>query len=50
VKPTWGVWTQFGLSPDAGRRGLSALEEVALVDVERAPGCCPLVTILESEK
>jgi hypothetical protein len=45
VKPTWEVWQQFALSPDAGRRGLAALEQAGLIEVERAPGCCPVVTI-----
>jgi hypothetical protein len=45
VKPTWNTWRRFGLSPDAGRRGLVALEQAGLVNVERGPGRCPLVTI-----
>lgn len=47
IKPSWQVWELFGLSPYAGRRGLAALEQAGLVDVVRAPGCCPEVTILE---
>jgi len=50
VKPTWAVWQRFRLSPDAGARGLRALERAGLVRVKRAPGCCPVVTILEVEK
>ena len=50
VKPTWDTWQRFGLSPDAGRRGLVALERAGLVAVDRHPGRCPVVTILESEK
>ena len=50
VKPTWDTWQRFGLSPDAGRRGLAALERAGLVAVDRHPGRCPVVTILESEK
>jgi hypothetical protein len=48
VKPTWDAWRRFGLSPDAGRRGLGDLEEAGLVDVDRKPGCCPLVTIRDA--
>ena len=47
VKPTWSVWQRFGLSPDAGARGLAALEEAGLIEVKRAPGRCPVVTIQE---
>jgi hypothetical protein len=47
VKPTWDVWRLFELCPDAGRRGLLVLEQAGLIEVERAPGCCPEVTILE---
>ena len=47
VKPTWAVWRRFGVSPDASRRGLAALEAAGLVAVERHRGRCPLVTILE---
>ena len=45
VKPTWDTWQRFGLSPDAGRRGLVALERAGLVAVDRHPGRCPVVTI-----
>jgi hypothetical protein len=45
VKPTWDTWQRFGLSPDAGRRGLAALEVAGLVAVDRHPGRCPVVTI-----
>jgi len=45
VKPTRDTWQRFGLSPDAARRGLTALEEAGLVDVDRHPGRCPVVTI-----
>ena len=47
VKVTWGVFDRFGVSPDAGRRGLAALEQDGLVLVKRSPGRCPVVTILE---
>jgi hypothetical protein len=49
VKPTWAVWKRFGVSPDTGRRGLALLENEGLVAVDRKPGCCPVVTILETE-
>jgi hypothetical protein len=45
VKPTWDTWQRLGLSPDAGRRGLDALEQASLVTVDRHPGRCPIVTI-----
>jgi hypothetical protein len=45
VKPTWDTWKRFGLSPDAGRRGLVVLERVGLVTVDRHLGRCPIVTI-----
>ena len=47
VKPTWDTWQRFGLSPDAGRRGLAALERAGLIAVARHPGRCPVVSILE---
>jgi hypothetical protein len=47
VKPTWETWRLFGISPDAARRGLADLEGVGLVVVDRRPGCCPVVTILD---
>lgn len=50
VKPTWDTWRRFGLSPDAGRRGLVNLERVALVAVDRQPGCCPVVTIQDCDE
>lgn len=48
VTLTWATFNRFGVSPDSGRRGLAALERVGLVSVERHPGRCPRVTILES--
>jgi hypothetical protein len=48
VKPNRDTWQRFGLSPDAGRRGLAALEGAGLVAVDRQPGRGPVVTILES--
>jgi hypothetical protein len=50
VKPTWDTWQRFGLSPDAGQRGLAALERAGLVTVDRHRGRCPVVTIRESAK
>lgn len=47
VKLTWRVYARFAVSPDAGRRGLAALERADLVAVDRHPGRCPVVTILE---
>ena len=48
VKLTGSLRSQFGILPDAGRRGLAALERAGLVFVERPPGCCPRVTILDA--
>ena len=45
VKPTRDTWQRLGLSPDAGRRGLAALECAGLVAVDRHSGRCPVVTI-----
>ena len=45
VKPTWWVWERFHLPPDSAQRGLRALERARLIDVERHPGSCPVVTI-----
>jgi len=45
VKPTRDTWDRFGLSPDAGRRGLAALEGAGLVAVDRHPGRGHVVTI-----
>jgi hypothetical protein len=50
VKPTWDTWQRFGLSPDAGPRGLADLERAGLVAVDRHPGRCPVVTILEPDR
>ena len=47
VKPTWAVWKRLGLPPDGGRHGLAALEQAGLVAVDRHPGRCPVVTILD---
>jgi hypothetical protein len=46
VKLTREARERFNLSPDAARRGLSALELAGLVSVERHPGRRALVTIL----
>lgn len=37
-----------GVGPQAGYRGLMALEQAGLVSVTRARGRCPLVTILDA--
>ena len=47
VKLTRSVLQPLGVSPDAARRGLQALEAATLVTVERKPGCCPVVTLLD---
>jgi hypothetical protein len=47
VRLTKNHLTRFGVKYDAGRRGLFALERVGLVTVDRHPGRCPIVTILE---
>jgi DNA-binding transcriptional ArsR family regulator len=38
---------QDGLSRSSAGRGLRALEDAGLVAVERHPGRCPIVTLLE---
>ena len=48
VRPTRDTWQRFGLSSDAGRRGLAALEGAGLVAVDRRPGRCSEVTIRET--
>lgn len=45
VKLTWRVLDRFGGTPDAGARGLAALERAGLVSVVRHRGRSPLVTI-----
>ena len=47
VKPTGDTWRQFGLSRHNARRGLADLEGAGLVHVDRRPGCCPTVTIMD---
>jgi len=37
---------QIGFSWDTIRRGLLALEEAGLIEVERHPGCKPIITVL----
>lgn len=49
VKPTWETWKRFGLSRDAARHGLAALEGAGLVSVDRHRGRCPVVTIQDVE-
>jgi predicted ArsR family transcriptional regulator len=36
---------KLGIGRKAAYRGLTALEKAGLVDVKRAPGRCPVVTI-----
>lgn len=50
VKPTWRVFARFGVSPDAGRRGLAAPEGANLVSVVRHSGRCPRVTIQDARE
>jgi len=47
VKLTWNLLDRFGATPDAGARGLAALEQAGLVSVQRHRGRCPVVTINE---
>ena len=49
IKLTGKARDRFALSAEAGRVGLAALERAGLVAVERPPGCCPQVTILEAK-
>jgi hypothetical protein len=48
VRPNKKARARFGLTPHAARRGLAALEAAGLVEVRRAPGQYPTVTILET--
>jgi len=50
VKPVRDTWQRFGLSPDAARHGLIALEGAGLVVVDRHPGRYPVVTIQETHR
>jgi hypothetical protein len=50
VKPTWKTWAKLGLPPDSARRGLGALERDGLIAIERHPGRCPLVRILDAKQ
>lgn len=45
VTLTWRVLDRFGVTPDAGARGLTVLEKAGLVSVQRHRGRCPVVTI-----
>ena len=47
VKFTGQTRDQFGIPPDAARRGLQALERGGLVAVKGGSGRSPIVTILE---
>jgi len=37
---------ELGLTPSTWRRGLIKLEDAGLVEVDRKPGCLPVVTLL----
>ena len=50
VKPTHATWKLLGLSHDKGLRGLVELDGIGLVAVDRHPGRCPIVTILEPDR
>ena len=39
-------WANFGLSRDAARRGVAALERAGLISVERLPGRKPTITLI----
>jgi hypothetical protein len=47
VKPSKEAWQYFRLSAYSGRRGLADLERAGLVAVDRRPGGCPVVTLLD---
>jgi hypothetical protein len=49
VKLTHHALAKFGTLPDAGARGLAALEHKGLVAVDRHNGRCPVVKIKEIE-
>ena len=46
IKLSGSLLRKFGIKRDAARRGLAALEKGGLVSVQRHPGRCPLVQIL----
>jgi len=47
VSPSHATWQVFGLSRQAGHRGLRSLEAAGLVTVDRRRGRCPVVTLLD---
>lgn len=46
VKVSLSRIKDLGVSPPSGSRALRALEEAGLLQVERKPGCAPLVTVI----
>ena len=42
------LWKKFGISRQASYKGLKALEEAGLIDVERSPGKNPIVLVKET--
>jgi hypothetical protein len=50
VKLRGSVLRAMGLDRHAGYRGLKALENANLIEVERRPGRCPVVTLLDIEE
>lgn len=50
VKLEYGVARAVGLDRYVVRRGLANLEHAGLVQVERKPGRCPVVTILDGKR
>lgn len=48
AKLTGAALANFGVLPDAGRRGVISLEMAGLISAERHRGRCPHITILDS--
>lgn len=50
IKLRGSVLRKMGVDRHAGYRGLKTLEEASLVQVQRNPGQCPVVTLLDTEE
>ncbi len=49
IKLRGSVLRKMGVDRHAGYRGLKALEDAKLVRIQRHPGQCPLVTLIDVE-
>ena len=50
VRLSYSQMGKLGCKRETARRGLAALESAGLVSVDRHPGRCPVVTILEARE